>query len=46
MFFVIPSSPAARELRSIAISFDLLRKRRLTMKDVEISNVRERWTGW
>jgi hypothetical protein len=38
------SSPAARELISVAISFDLLRKRRV-MENVNVSNVRERWTG-
>jgi hypothetical protein len=27
-------------------SFDRLRKRRVMMEDVSVSNVRERWAGW
>jgi hypothetical protein len=40
-----PISPAAREPISVAIPFDLVRKRRVTMEDVNVSNVRERWAG-
>jgi hypothetical protein len=40
-----PSSPAAREPIFVVISIDLLRKRRVMTKDVNVSNVRERWTG-
>jgi hypothetical protein len=36
-----PSSPAIRESIFVAISFDLLRKRRAKMDDVNVSNVRE-----
>jgi hypothetical protein len=42
---ICPSSPAAREPLSFAISVDLLRKRRVMMDNVDVSNVRERWTG-
>jgi hypothetical protein len=38
--------PAAREPISVAISFDLPRKRRVMTEDVNVSKVRERWTGW
>jgi hypothetical protein len=41
-----PSSPAARELISVVLLFDLLRKRRVMMEDVNVSNVRERLTGY
>jgi hypothetical protein len=49
MFFVIPCvhmpiQPWRREPISVAISFDLLRKRRVMMEDVNVSNVGERWT--
>jgi hypothetical protein len=38
------SSPAAREPISVAIVLNLLRKRRVMMADVNVSNVREWWT--
>jgi hypothetical protein len=37
-------SPAAREPIAVAIPFDLLRKRRVLMQ-VNVSNVRKKWTG-
>jgi hypothetical protein len=44
MFFVIPYCSVAREFISVIISFDLLRKKRIMMEDVNASNVRDRWT--
>jgi hypothetical protein len=44
-WYTCPSSRAAREPISVAMSFDLLRKRRVMMEDVNVSNVRERWAG-
>jgi hypothetical protein len=41
-----PSSPNAREPISVAIPSDLLGKIRVKMEDVNVSNVRERWTRW
>jgi hypothetical protein len=43
--FPCPSIPAAREPIFVVIPFDLLRKRRLVVKDVDVGNVRERWAG-
>jgi hypothetical protein len=40
-----PSSPAARKSTSVAILLNLLRKRRDLIEDVNVSNVRETWTG-
>jgi hypothetical protein len=40
-----PSSPGVRESISAAILSDMLRKRRVRMKHVNVSNVRERWAG-
>jgi hypothetical protein len=37
---------AAREFISVAITFDLLRKKRVMMEYVNVGNVRERWTRW
>jgi hypothetical protein len=36
-----PSSSGAREPISVAVSFNLLRKRRVRMEDVKVSKVRE-----
>jgi hypothetical protein len=41
-----PPSPPVREPISVAIPFDLLKKRRVTMEDVNVRIVRERWAGW
>jgi hypothetical protein len=38
------SDPAARKPISVATSVELLRKRGVTKEDVNVSNVRERWT--
>jgi hypothetical protein len=40
-----PSSPGSRKPISIVTSFDPLRKRRVMMEDVNVSNVREGWPG-
>jgi hypothetical protein len=40
-----PSSPAAKEPIYVAISFDLLKKRRVIIEVVNVSDVRERWAG-
>jgi hypothetical protein len=41
-----PSSPGAREPISVATPFDLPRKKRVMMEGVNVSNERERWTGY
>jgi hypothetical protein len=38
----VHSSPAVREYISVAISFDLLRKRRVMREDVSVSKVRQK----
>jgi hypothetical protein len=42
----MPTSFDARESIFVAISFDMLGKRRVMMQDVIVSKVRERWTGF
>jgi hypothetical protein len=41
-----PSSSDAREPISVSVLLNLKRKRRIMIKDVNVSNVRERWTRW
>jgi hypothetical protein len=41
-----PSSPSSRKSIFVVTSFDPLKKRRVMMEDVNVSNVRERWPGW
>jgi hypothetical protein len=41
-----PASPSAREPIIVAILFNLVRKRRVMMKDVDVGNVSPRWTRW